>query len=564
MKKAYRFLFVNYSGYPDYMEYLFAENGLAYLCALLNNAGHKAIIMDYMTLSLAEKLYPKEYMKRVIELREQSLTSIIEKNAIPEIIMSEIKDLEGLIDERNRSVVREVCKEILHIIKDKAIDCVGFKLWSQPSLKDTFYIAQEIKKASPYILLIGGGGHVDYFMDNIFKDNDIFDFLVYGDGEIAVELIPDYLDGKIAIEEIPNIIYKREDKIFVNSKQSVNPLRYKVTLDFSLETYPAINQPDEKVKLIPIENSRGCNYQCGFCIHPIKSGKYREKSPIEFVNEIYSLKDLYGFINFYGVGSNSRHRHCIDILKEVINKGNNIILSFFQSTRDFDLSNEDILRNANIGFLWIGVETGSQELSHISIGSKKKLSKIMDVCMLLKKCGIRTYNSYIYPLPGDNESTERETLEIMLSIDSEWTVIYPPLLQPRTRWFKMPNQYIHFIDRNGFLFSSMYGIEEIENKVLPRIISDQVLGKSLFINKKAYREIYYEYVRFRNKYNENTRCAHHHKYTQPWANENKVREKLYALTDKMTEAIEHALIDGNFEHAKEELTKYNSFCSSGS
>jgi len=564
MYNSYTFLFVNYSGYPEYMEYLYMENGLSYLCSLLKKNGHKCIILDYVTLSIAERLYPSEYMTDITKLRGIALNNIIKYKSIPSDLLKEISELEGLIDERNRRVVDEILKEIISYIREMRVDCVGFKLWSQPSLKDTFYMVKEIRRTFPKLLIVGGGPHVDFFKENIYEDTgDIFDFLVYGDGEIAVNLIPKYLDGLITLEEIPNIVYKKNGKIISNPEQRVEKLAYDVNVDFDEDTYWGINKLDEKVRLIPLENARGCNFNCGFCIHPIKSGRYREKDPEAFIEEVYFLKERYGFINFYAVGSNTSHKNCIENLKKVYERGNEVILSFFQSTRDFDLSNEFFLKDANVGFFWIGVETSSQKINQSVIINGKQVSKVEAVCLLLKQLGIRAYTSYIYPLPGSNEELADETLKMMQKLNSEWVVIYPPLIQPRTPWFRGTSKHIKFVDKKAFVFASMYGIDEIENKVLPRIITDDVLAESVLINGKTYREIYYEYLIFKNRYNSDN-PVFAHEYTIKELDLSLRRNWLYSITDKMTNSVMRALTHGEFDRARKDLKSYNLFCTSGS
>lgn len=560
----HNFLFVNYSGYPDYMEYLFMENGLPYLCALLRKKGHKCVILDYVTLSVAERLYPSEYMSDITKLREAALDNIIKHKFIPADLMKEIAELEGLIDERNRKVVTGILEEIISYIKEMNIDCVGFKLWSQPSLKDTFYMIKEIRRIFPKLLIVGGGAHVDFFMEDVYEDaGDIFDLLVYSAGEIAVNLIPKYLDGLIALEEIPNIIYKKNGKVIVNPEQRVGKLTYDVNADFDEDTYLGINKEDEKVKLIPLENTRGCNFNCSFCIHPIKSGRYREKNPEAFIEEVYFLKERHGFINFYGAGSNTSHKNCIENLKKVYERGNEVILSFFQSTRDFDLGNESFLKDANVGFFWIGVETSSQKIAQTTIINGKNVSKVEAVCLLLKHLGIRAYTSYIYPLPGGNEELADDTLKMMRKLDSEWVVIYPPLLQPRTGWFRGTSEHIKFVDKKAFVFASMYGIEEIENKVLPRIVTDDLLAESVLINGKTYREIYYEYINFKNRYNSGN-PVFAHQYTVKKLDLSQRKNRFYAITDKMTNSVMKALTLGEFDLARKDLMEYNLFCTSGS
>lgn len=563
--KQYKFLFVNYSGYPEYMEYLYLENGLPYLAALLKKRGQNCTILDYVTLSTAKRLFPYEYKEKVIQLRSEAIENIVKYNNIPLDIIKKIKEYNYLIDERNRKIVDDISREIISYIETNGIDCIGFKLWSQPSFIDQLYMAKKIRKRFPGLLIIGGGAPVDFFMGNIYEEaEDIFDFLVFGDGEIAVELIPQYLEGKIKIEGIPNIIYKKKGQIIINKEEKIKNFPKDVYMNFDSKVYHGINKQDEKVKLLPIENARGCNFKCGFCIHPIKSGYYREKDTQAFIEEIYCLKERYGFINFYGVGSNTSHENCIANLKKVYQRGNEVILSFFQSARDFDFNNSPFLKKANVGFFWIGIETASQKLAQESIINGKQISKSEQVCKLLKELGIRTYTSYIFPLPGSNEKSIEETQYMIKRLASEWLVIYPPMVQPRTAWFKGRNPYVQIVDSKAFIHSSMYGIEEMDNKILPRIITDDVMAESIRINGKNYREIYYDYIRFKNNNSNGGNPLIAHQYTMKTSNRrNHKVDQLYVLTDKMTQSVMKALSYGEFDDARKDLIKYNNFCTSG-
>lgn len=562
--RSYNFLFVNYSGYPDYMEYLIADNGLAYLAAVLGADGHSAYIMDYVTVSTAERLYSPDVMARVNELRERVRDSIIGTNAISDSDMHLIAEIELMVDAHNRKVTDDIAAEICDQIRLRNVDCIGIKLWSQPALKDTLHIVKVVKENFPHLLLVGGGPHIDCFLDHVYEDTDLFDLLVYGDGEIPVRQLPSYLAGAVALADIPNIIYRdrQSGRIERNHEVRMNPLRSNIVPDFSTATYPAMALQDEKVKLIPTENSRGCNYQCKFCIHPIKSGHYREKDVEAYVDELEQLRAAYGFVNFYAAGSNTTHRHCVAILSEAYRRGNQIGLSFFQSGRDFKPENIEIIAKANTVFLWVGVETGSQQLSDETLGKRKRVPKMLEVNRLLKNHGIRTYNSYIYPVPGCDESVSQATLELINEIDSEWVVIYPPLIQPRTAWFTSPTDSIEFRDRSAFLFASMYGIEELENKILPPVVTNERLARSVYMNGMSYRSVFFEHVRFRNQYSRGSMTAHHTRYSS--SGPQRGVSRLYELTDAMSAAINKALSDGSFDRARHALVKYNEYCTSGS
>ncbi len=562
-RSRHRFLLVNYSGYAEYMEYLYMENGLAYLAGILQRDGHLCRIFDYMTLGMAERLFPVEHLDDIERYRARGLAEIAAGRGLEQGFLDEVRGLEAEIDVRNRRVTRNVATEIVQAVRERGVECVGFKLWSQPSLVDAFFIAEEVRRACPGVMIVGGGPHVDFFMELACEAAPhAFDLFVYGDGEIAVRNLPALLDGALRKEEIPNLIFRGPEGVVVTPPERVSTLDVGTDLAFDHETYPAAQRDDEKVKLVPVENARGCNYQCGFCIHPIKSGRYREKPPQEFLDEVLRLKARYGFINFYAAGSNTSHRNCVANLALAHDRGDGLFLSFFQSARDFDFGSEELLRRSNVGFFWIGVETGSQELAQEAIRNKKTVAQTKAVCALLRDIGIRTYTSYIFPLPGATASAADETLELIEELGSEWVVIYPPLLQPRTPWFLGSSPHVRLLDRDAFLRASMFGIEEVDNKVLPRVITDEALAGSLLINDKPYRETYYEYLRFKRRHEpENPFVAH--SYARRACAGRTPRERLYALTDDMTHAVMQALVKGRFEESRPALRRYNAFCTSG-
>lgn len=563
--KPYNFLLVNYSGSPDYMEYLYVDNGLAYLAGLLTQQGHGCEVMDYMTLGTSERLFPYEYAEKSDVLRQIAMNQIVEKGTIFEDLLCEIREHESLIDVRNRRVAQEIVGEIRDKIIATDAKAVGFKLWSQPSLKDTLYIAKSIKEMFPDVVLFAGGAHMDYFLEKAYADHlrGIFDFSVYSEGEPALEKLGEYVDGKIGLESIPNIIYEKDGQIMRSSDIRKMGLPLDYNMNFDPNVYPAVASLDEKVKLIPIENTRGCNFNCGFCIHPIKSGRYREKTLDSFFDEMYALNEKYGFINFYACGSNTSHENCISILQKMYNRGNDLVLSFFQSTRDFDFNNIGLLERANVGFFWIGIETASSQLSREIIHNGKDISKSEAVCLALNDIGVRHYDSYIFPMPGNDFMKAQETLDLIHRINAEWVVLYPPLLQPRTAWGEKGNDFIQFVDKEGYIRASMFGIEEYENKVLPPILTNRTLGEAVSINGKTYRDIFCEYLQFRHSYDRNNLVSAHN-YHPKKLDLTKDMNVFYTQHDEMTAAIMEALKTGNFKGARSALAKYNEICTAGS
>ena len=543
----------NYTGYPDYTSYFLTDSGLAYLAAKIKQRGHRCLIHDYVTLDTAERLYPFELATQITSLRDRCREEIIHAGRISDRTLSEAREVEARIDERNRAVATEIARELESVIIREQVDLLAVKLWTQPSLQHVAAILVRLRRRFPDLPIIGGGGHVDYFMHRVLDSIQVLDAAAYGDGEMAFLGYLRYLDGEISLEQVPNLIYRRDGAVQVNPSVA-NP-QFKdeaIYQDFAPDTYLAMSSDHLKMKTIPLEDSRGCQFACGFCAHPVKSGMMRLRDPEVILDEIEHLNQRYGLLHFTGSGSNSPFYHACRIYKGLKDRNLDVALNFFQSTRDFQVEKAEIMRQSNIPLFWIGLETAAEGLLDSSLEKKRSMPKTRQVCEFLNEARIGYIMSIIYPVLGETEETKQKTIDFVRDVSKGHLVIYPPLVQPRTPWMKSP--HVKWIDEELFLARSQFGLEEVENRILPPMVTDDGLNNSVRLNGQTYREIYYQTVRFRDQMNRVYSGRRGYQRDFP------ATPHLEPFVKQLNEAfytVDQSLSNGRFDDARRAMTLFN-------
>ena len=179
--------------------------------------------------------------------------------------------------------LKEYIKDIAHVeIKEYTInqnidyivselyksdaDIIGFStyIWN---LVETLEICKTLKIVKPDIKIILGGPEVSYDGVKVLEENPYIDFVIYGEGEESFrEFIQTISSGKMEYKDINGLIYFEGGKIVKNPPR---PLIYE--LDQISSPYIEIDDDFEN-KIVYFESSRGCPFNCKFCLSSIIKG----------------------------------------------------------------------------------------------------------------------------------------------------------------------------------------------------------------------------------------------------------------------------------------------------
>lgn len=159
--------------------------------------------------------------------------------------------------------IKENPEMIANEILETNCDVVGISvsIWN---VEQSRQLASLLKKQNPEIVIIVGGPEVSY-EPAYFLNNWEIDYVISGEGEFVLGELLDAITNNQAI----NIDG-------VSSKDKISPIAVKADIE-KLVAFPSPYQLEEdrndlKNRLIYFESSRGCPYQCQYCLSSLDRG----------------------------------------------------------------------------------------------------------------------------------------------------------------------------------------------------------------------------------------------------------------------------------------------------
>lgn len=455
--KLRNWLLVNYAGYPLAPNSLMPDNGLANLAGIIIAAGGEVEILDYGTVSTVARMTSPELQAKLTRtwntLRDPKRGPVASVRKL-----TALAGLPGAERERRRlqdKLVEEIGTDLINHIRRKDIQAIGFKLWNGDGLEGSAVLARQIRQNCPNVRIFGGGPHVDLFLDRILSRYPYFDALVFGEGEDTLRELAEHGGKPEAYGAIPNLIYRDGDILRTTEERMVKDLDALPMPVYDPAVYPSM-AGDEKIKLVVIDESRGCRNNCAFCIHPVKShSTVRTKSIGRLVREVQRLREEYGFHAFRFAGSCTPYSLLNDFSREIIRQSLNIKYSSFAHIHHSGEADFELIRQSGCVALFFGIESGSQRILN-RLAKRVTTPEITTALRRAHQAGLFTVGSLIFPAPGDNDETMAETLELIRGLNLGSITLQPPIVIPRTSWFDTPDAYGFGIpDREKYLDAGM-------------------------------------------------------------------------------------------------------------
>ncbi|MBE7046838.1 MAG: DUF4080 domain-containing protein [Ruminococcaceae bacterium] len=147
---------------------------------------------------------------------------------------------------------------ISHIHKVRA-DIIAFScyIWN---VEKTLIICDALKKINPDLIIILGGLEVSFDAPDIMKKHPYIDYIIQGEGEVPFKKLLSYLEGDISdICQVESLWYRFDDEIlFTKTAPFYDINQYEFVYDDTIA--------ELKGKIIYYESSRGCPYNCSYCL----------------------------------------------------------------------------------------------------------------------------------------------------------------------------------------------------------------------------------------------------------------------------------------------------------
>ena len=266
-------------------------------------------------------------------------------------------------------------------------------------------ILQACKEIDRNIITVIGGPHVSFWAEEALGEAPWIDIVVRGEGEYTMLEIArgknlSEIDGT-AFRGIGGPVLTKPRQWIENLDELPFPARHL----FPISRYRTLSTDCGLI------SSRGCPFNCIFCLGPKMVGKKgRFRNPKLIVDEIEELLE-YGFqtINVADDLFTINRKHLYAFCDEVMARK----LKFkWTANSRVDTVNPELLgrmKEAGCCFICYGVESGNQKILETA---RKNITreKIREAARLTKDAGIKSLASFILGLPGETKESLKESV----------------------------------------------------------------------------------------------------------------------------------------------------------
>jgi radical SAM superfamily enzyme YgiQ (UPF0313 family) len=442
-------LLVTLAGMPKILSDFIPDNGLASLAACLRENGHFVRILDFNLPDCLAEIFSLKSLRGLQHIGEKVF---LERRKPSPIDVIRLRTLSRILEERKDKVFDSIIDSIVDTAKREKIDFVGIKLWAGDGFRYSLKLAASLKKKCPKLKVFGGGPQVDIFREHIYRVSRDFDALCFGEGEETITLLADYTAGKISQDQIPNLILPGNGRPIATPRRYIKALDILPKPEYRPEIYENIGA---KIRLFVLDESRGCPNSCAFCIHPIKSGRRRTRSPLSVVAEIEHGALEYGASLFRYAGSSTPGSLMKDVAQILKEKNFNVSYTSFGHFRDFAGMDFHLLRESGCRSLFFGVESASPEILRRAMNKTNNPDEMAQVIKNSKDAGIFTVVSIIFPAPFETEKTRAETLDFLKKTRPDSVLVQFPGLFPGTPWAQEPERFNFTLETDDYAVAVM-------------------------------------------------------------------------------------------------------------
>lgn len=278
-------------------------------------------------------------------------------------------------------------------------------------------VAREVKKRRPDAICVLGGIEEENAANVLFEEYDVFDFAIWGEGEIPMSLLIERLTKKDEdYSQIPRLLNRyslSEDGniLFENANRDKGFLDIKEYPDINYDTYFEYAKEINKGHIqLPIETSRGCRWnKCNFCA--LSWGNlYRTQDLDSIVIQLRSYYLKYGILRYFFVDNDIVGKD-IRLFEKLLDK---LIKLSSELEVDFDFHADILHLNFNKRIIqklslagFKSVQVGYEGVSDSMLKKLNKSTTFAENLLFVKfaqKYDIEvTITGLIIGIPGENE-----------------------------------------------------------------------------------------------------------------------------------------------------------------
>lgn len=302
--------------------------------------------------------------------------------------------------------------------------CQGFDLVGINCLSDYYprvvELTKLLKAAGKRVVI--GGPHASVLPHDTLMGTGA-DFVVVGEGEETVYDLATALKENKACKDISGLLTREGHHVVKRPYiKDLDTLPFPDWAQMEPRTYKKAPHGGfvKKFPVAPITSTRGCPYECTFCASPdIWGRRIRYRSPKNVVDEIEYLVNEFGVreIHFEDDNLTLKKEHVVGICELILERGIKVSWATPNGIRVDTITPEllKLMKRSGCYFIAFGIESGNESILK-KIKKDTDLATITHAVHQAHDAGLMTQGFFIFGLPGETETTVRNTIEYAKTI----------------------------------------------------------------------------------------------------------------------------------------------------
>lgn len=310
------------------------------------------------------------------------------------------------------------------------VDLVGITIASQV-VTSAKKITDLIKQFDPKKIVIIGGPHCTIQGEEVLNEINA-DISVVGDGEKVITEILDALNGKKDLSKIHGIFYREKGKIerglppeeIEDLDSSDFPARHLIKqYSYGKKTLSGVTFI-ARGKITTIMTTRGCPFNCRFCVSKSIFRKCRLRSAESVVEEMEEISKDYDTVFVVDDNFLIDKKRAHNIMDLLIKKDLDLdiwIVGVRVTDADEELYKK--MKKAGIKSLEFGIESGNQEVLDY-YNKRITLKQVEKAVKLSKKTGFFTVGNFILGSPIETDKHINDTISFAKKLNLDFAFFY--------------------------------------------------------------------------------------------------------------------------------------------
>ncbi|MBN3039884.1 MAG: cobalamin-dependent protein [Candidatus Omnitrophica bacterium] len=319
-------------------------------------------------------------------------------------------------------------------------DLAGFSAVT-PTIGICRQLAEMVKKENNSIVTVVGGIHPTSLAEETLRNCAGFDFLIRGEGELALAQLISALNDHVSLDNIKGLGYRKSDQVFVNgtadSVKNLDDLGFPARHLLKNSLYRTFDSG----KMTSVIAMRGCPEKCIYCAVSLVAGRIcRKRNHSNIIEEIETCFHKYktNFVAFlddtFTFDRPWVHRLCDGFIASGLNRK----IKWSCLTR-VDNIDPDLLRHmkqAGCIRVELGIESGSQKILDYT---KKGISiqQAKEAFLMAKKAGLSTMGFAMLNIPGETRDTISATKKLIMELEPDFLQVSFATPYPGTELFEI-------------------------------------------------------------------------------------------------------------------------------